>query len=126
MTEYDAAREDEFTIPAEWIDQALVTARPGNGVRYPFEPDPETAAWFSKLVEEHRDAMAAAWDQPSADPAFAESALDYLNGEATPLGLSLVSSQLRRRTGPCPPVRRHRRDPDRRGDTCSSGSVSRR
>jgi hypothetical protein len=95
MTEYDAAREDEFTIPADWIDQALVTARPGNGVRYPFEPDPETAAWFRKLVEEHRDAMAAAWDDAAADPAFAESALDHLNGEATPLGLSLVSSQLR-------------------------------
>lgn len=89
------AREDRFTIPADWVDRSLVMARPGNGIRYRFEPDPETAAWFRKQIEEHHDALAAAWEGPATDPHLAESALAYLDGEATPLGLSLVSAQLR-------------------------------
>ncbi|MEV3937119.1 DUF4132 domain-containing protein [Glycomyces sp. NPDC049804] len=92
---YDAASETRFAVPAEWIERSLVTARPGNGVRYPFEPGPETAAWFSDLVAEHRDAAIEAWEDPESDPDLAESALGYLRGEATPLGLSLVSAQLR-------------------------------
>lgn len=95
MTEHAAAREDRFTIPADWVDRSLVMARPGNGVRYRFQPDPEAAAWFRKQVEEHRDALAGAWEGPATDADLAESALAYLDGEATPLGLSLVSAQLR-------------------------------
>lgn len=92
---HDPASEDRFTLPSAWFERSLVMARPGNGVRYPYEPDPQTAAWFRKLIAEHRDELAAAWDHPAADPGLTESALDYLDGEATPLGLSLVSAQLR-------------------------------